>query len=161
MFRGDLEVAADMVLGEVLEIFGVSPGEVHPHAAGDEHPLHALDFPSLPHHLLDRAMIGAEQFADGRMDAGEPAAPGLDFRSGASHLIHVGRRAADVGDGSLETGLRGEQLDLADDRVFGAALDDPALVGRDRAEGTAAETAAHDLHARLHDLEGRDPGRTI
>ena len=54
-------------------------------------------------HQLDQgAMVGAQQLADRRMDAAQPAAFGFDLGPAAAHLIHVGRRAADVADHALE-----------------------------------------------------------
>ena len=54
-----------------------------------------------------RAVIGAEQLADRRMDAGQPFAFRLDFGSRAAHLIHVGGGAADVADDALELRVGG------------------------------------------------------
>ena len=161
VLRRHLQMAADVVLGEFLKVFGVAAGEIHPHATGDEHPLHALHAPCLPHQFLEGAVVGAEQFADRRMHAREPAALGLDVRPGASHLIHVGRRPADVRHRALEARLGGKQLDLGDDRVLRAALDDPSFMGRDRAEGAAAEAASHDLHAVFYHLKRGNPSVAV
>jgi hypothetical protein len=40
--------------------------------------------------------------------------------------------------------------------MLGAALDDPPLVFGDRAEGAAAEAAAHDVDRKADHLEGRN-----
>ncbi len=74
----------------------------------------------------------------------------------AAHLVHVGRRAADVADDALELGIGGHLADFAEHRLRAAALDDAAFVGRDRAERAAAEAAAHDLHRVFHHFIGRD-----
>ena len=47
-------------------------------------------------------------------------------------------------------------LDLAQDRRLGPVLDHPPLVLGDRAEGAAAEAAAHDRHREADHLVGRD-----
>ena len=101
----------------------------------------------------ERAVIGAQQLADRRMHAAQPAALGFDLGPRAAHLVHVGRRAADVADHALEIGVGRHLPDFAQDRLLAAALDDPAFVGRDRAERAAAEAAAHDLHRILHHLD--------
>ena len=102
-------------------------------------------------------MVGAEQFADRRMDARQAFALRLDFGPAATHLVHVGRRAADVADRSLEFGILTELLDfLGEDRLLRPRLDDPTLMSRDRAEGAAAEAAAHDRNGVLDHLERGD-----
>ena len=54
------------------------------------------------HQLDQRAVVGAEQLADRRMDAREPLALRLDLGPRAAHLVHVRRRPADVADDALE-----------------------------------------------------------
>ena len=90
------------------------------------------------------------------MHAREPLALRLDFGPGAAHLIHVGRRAADVADDALEFRVGGHLADFFEDRLLRPRLHDPALVGRDRAKRAAAEAAAHDRHRILDHLVGRD-----
>src|SRR6185312_16965202 len=51
-------------------------------------------------------------------------------------------------------GVIANLLDLADHGILGAALDDPALVLGDGAEGAAAETAALDGHGEANHLVG-------
>src|SRR5690606_16091116 len=69
--------------------------------------------------------------------------------------IHIGGRAAEVGDGAGETWhLVADAFDLAQDGFFGAALDDAAFVLGDGAERAAAEAAAHDVHRGLDHLVG-------
>ena len=79
--------------------------------------------------------------------------PGVDARQApagalgalvlAAHLVHVGGRAADVGDGPAEALHARERAHLAQDAVGAAALDDAPLVLGDAAERAAAEAAAH------------------
>ena len=157
MLGGDLEMAPDMVGGEFLKVGGIPSGEIHPDTGGDEHPLHPRHVAGLAHQGAEGAVVSAEEFADGGMDAREPAALRLHLRTRTAHLVHVRGRPADVGDRPLEAGLLREEADLGEDRLLRAALDDPSLVGRDRAERAAAETAAHDLDAVLDDFERRDP----
>ena len=161
MLRGHLEMPADMVGSELLEVGRITLGEVHPHPRGDEHPFHPRDFAGLTHQGAEGPVVGAEELADGGVDAGEPPALRLDLRPRAAHLVHVRGRAADVGDRPLETGLGGEEADLGKDRLLRTALDDAPFVRRDRAERAAAETATHDLNAVLDHLEGRDPRSAV
>ena len=50
-------------------------------------------------------MVGPQQLADLGMDARQPLALRLDLGPRARHLVHVGRRAADVGDDARELGV--------------------------------------------------------
>ena len=74
----------------------------------------------------------------------------------AAHLVHVRRRAADVADDARELRIGGQLAHFLQHRFLRARLDDPALVGGDRAEGAAAEAAAHDRHRVLDHLVGGD-----
>ncbi len=61
--------------------------------------------------------------------------------------VHVRRGTAQVGNNSGESlHVVADGLDLADDGIFGAALDDSAFMFGDRTEGAAAETAALNGH---------------
>ncbi len=75
----------------------------------------------------------------------------------AGQPVHVRGRAAEVGNGAGEAlGLVADFLDLAQDRRLGTALDDAALVLGDRAEGAAAEAAAHDVDRETDHFPGRN-----
>ena len=50
------------------------------------------------HQIDERAVVGDQVLADARVHAGEPAARALDLLVLAAHLVHVGGRAAEVGD---------------------------------------------------------------
>ena len=91
------------------------------------------------------------------MKATQPAAAAADLGPRAVHLVHVGRRPAEVADHAGEPRVRGHPADLLEHRLPAAALNDPALVGRERAERAAAETAADNLDRVLHHFVGRNP----
>jgi hypothetical protein len=59
--------------------------------------------------LDQRAVVGVQVLADAGVDAAGLAAGGLDLRALAAQAVHVGRGAAQVGDGA------GEALDLVAD----------------------------------------------
>jgi hypothetical protein len=63
--------------------------------------------------------------ADIRIDAGQAAAGLLGARRLAAQHIHVGRRAAKIGDNAGKAGNRvANRFDFIDDRIFGTALND-------------------------------------
>ena len=159
----DLQIAADVMGDELLDVFRALDREIVAHAGGDHHLLDARR----PRAPCGRARIssswrGVQVRADAGKDAGRPPARRLDLRVLAGHAIHVGGRPADVGDDAGEARrLVADGLDLAQDRAFRAVLDDAALVLGDRAEGAAAEAAAHDRHRELDHVPGGDLGLAI
>ena len=154
---GDFEMAADVMVGQLAHVVGIATGEVHADARGDEDFFDAREFARFFHQVDERSVIGAEQFADGGMDATEAAADGFDLGARAFHFVHVGGGTADVADDAGEVGLGfTHPLDFGEDGFLAAALDDAAFVGGDAAKGTAAEAAAHDLHRMLDDFVGGD-----
>src|SRR6185312_16570973 len=146
VFRCDFQIAADMVLSQLLDVGRALDREVVAQARGDMHALHAGDRTRLAIEIDQRTVIGAEIFADVGEDAGRPPTYRLDLLVLAGEPIHVRRRSAEIRDGPGEARhLVADLLDLAQDRVLRAALDDASLMLGDRAEGAAAETAAHDV----------------
>ena len=101
-------------------------------------------------------MVGVEVGANGGMDAGRPLAALAKAAVAAGHAVHVGRRAAEVGKVALEVGHLCDLLHLLQHALGRTAHDEFPLVGRDGAEGTAAEAAAVDVHGELDHLVGRD-----
>ncbi len=65
-------------------------------------------------------MIGSQQFTDRRVHARLSAAYGFDLQLDALHLVHVGRRSADVADDALEIGIGRHVIDLPQDRILTA-----------------------------------------
>ena len=102
-------------------------------------------------------MVGAEVVADAGYTQDRRRQRFLDRLVLAGQAVHVGGRAAQVGDDAGEARrLVADFLDLAQDRRLRAALDDAAFVLGDRAEGAAAEAAAHDVDREADHLPGRD-----
>jgi hypothetical protein len=86
----------------------------------------------------------------------------FDFLVLAGQAVHIRGRAAEVGNDAGEAlGLVADVLDLAQDRRLGTALDDAAFVLGDRAEGAAAEAAAHDVDREADHFPRRDIGIAV
>src|SRR6185437_14864572 len=137
--RGDLEVAARMMLGQLLHVLRRLHGEVVAHAGGDEHLADPRKLAHLAVEMDQGRVIGVEIGTDPRIDARRPAAGALDLPAAAGEPIHVGRGAAEVGDDTGETRHPvPDRLDLLEDGALGAALDHTPLVLRDGAEGATA-----------------------
>ena len=153
MFGSDLQQAARVMPSDLADIFGALHRQVHADARGHQRLLHARLQPRGFEQPQERSVIGRQERADFRAKAACPPAFFPCFRPRTVHLIHIGRRAAEVADRAGEVGLLGHAANLCENRGLATALDDAALVDGDRAKRAAAETAAHDLDRVLHDLE--------
>src|SRR5262249_51917324 len=98
------------------------------------------------------AMIGAEELADGRVNTRLTLALRFHLGPRAAHLVHVGRRTADVADDAGKLWVGSHFADFLEHGFLRTRLNDSALVSSDRAKGAAAETAAHDSHRILDHL---------
>ena len=139
-----------MVGDEFLHVLRRAHREVVAQARADGDALDARHRARLAVELDQRGVVGVQVLADPRIHARQPPAVLLDRLALARHAVHVGGGSAEVGDVALEVGrLVADLLDLVNDRFVRTALDDAALVLGDRAEGAAAEAAAHDVDREL------------
>ena len=162
VFRGDLEITADVVGDQFAHVGRIADGQVVAHPGRDQDFLDARLFPRLAVQLDQRRMIGVHVDANVRVDAGQLATVLLDVARLAGQPVHVGGRPAEVGNDSGEARcLVANLLDLAQDRGFRTGLNDAAFVFGDRAEGATAEAAAHDVDREANHFPGRDAGVAI
>ena len=157
MLRGDLQVAADVVGHQLLDVLRRLDRKVVTQAGSDQDLLHTRQGASAAIQLDQRRVIGVQVRADAREHARRLAARGFDFRALAGDAVHVRGRAAEVGNHPGKARhLVADLFDLANDRLFGTVLDDPPFVLGDGAERTAAEATAHDVHRETDHVVGRD-----
>ena len=158
----NLEVAAHVVRHQFFDVLGAFDRQVVAHTRADEDFLDALERSGAAVHLDQRRVVGVEVRADARVNAGGLAAGRFNLSRLAADAVHVGGRAAQVGNRAGKTLDRvANRFDFADHRVFRAALDDAAFVLGDRAERAATKAAAHDVHAKADHLPGRDLGGVV
>jgi len=109
-----------------------------------------------------RHLVGIKIVTDAGIYAGQ--APAARFNLGvlAVQAPHVGSGSTEVRDHPGEAWrMVADILDLAQDALFGTVLDDASFVFRDRAEGTSAKAAAHDIDRETDHLVGGNSGITI
>ena len=70
----------------------------------------------------------------------------------SAHLIHIGRRAAQVGKIAFEVGHLDDLLHFAQNAFLRSAHDELSLMGRDGAEGAAAKTSTMEIDRELNHL---------
>ena len=98
-----------------------------------------------------RVEVGTDLWIDARRSLAVLAR----FLVASAHAIHVGRRTAEIRDIAFKTVHGNDLTGFAEDALLGTAGDELALMGRDGAEGAAAETAAMEIDRELDHLVGR------
>ncbi|ACY33104.1 hypothetical protein CtCNB1_2358 [Comamonas thiooxydans] len=158
----DLEIAAHMVLDQLLDVLWRLHRQVVAQAGTDQNLLDAGQLARAAVDLDQRTVVGVQVLADAGEDTAGLATGRFDLRALAAQAVHIGRGPAQVGDRAGKAlDLVADLFELLDDGVFGTALDDAALVLGDGAEGAAAETAAHDVHRGANHLPGRNLGGAL
>ena len=93
--------------------------------------------------------------ADFRREATGACALLATARVAATHVVHVGARAAQIGDGAGESVHLRNQIDFAQDAFAATARNELALVRVDGAKTATAKTAAVRVDAELDHVERR------
>ena len=166
MFGGYLQATRHMAGDEFSGVFlGGTVGclilaaiqqEVVAHTTADEAALDARQGIDGMVDVEQLAVVGVEVRTDLRLDATGSAAFLTGVLVAPRHTVHIGRGSTEVGEIALEVGHLHHLLHLAQDALLRAAGDELTLMGRDGAEGTAAETAAMDVDAVLDHVVGGD-----
>ena len=161
VFGGDLEVAADEVLGQEPDVVLALQGQIVPDAGGDEDVRFFLLCVSPLEDAIqhgDDGVVG-RQFRTRRRKQAAHAFTG--WGGGTGHAVHVGGRAADVLDGAAELRMLRDAVQFVNDRFRRAGCDLLALVEVDGAKTAPAETAAMRGDAELHGLERGDAAEGV
>ena len=156
VFRRRLQMTADVMRRQFFDELRRQVREVGSDSGRDVNALDAVGFARFLHQRTNRGMIGVEVRAKGRAKAGRADATFAKFAVFPGHSAHIRRRRAQVGDDEIAPGFLGERPDFLQNRRFAPVLDKFALVRRDRAEGTAAETTAMALNRRANDVDRRN-----
>ena len=145
--RRNLQIAAHVVLGQLLHVLGAFDGEVIAHTRSHQHLLDAGQLARLAVKLDERAVVRVQVRADAREHARRLAASRLNLARLAGDAVHVGRGATEVRDNTREARHRIANLpNLLQHRLLGTVLNDAAFVFCDGAEGTATKAATLDGH---------------
>ena len=159
MLGGHLQPSADVVADELTGVLLSGPvallvaaaveQQVVAHTAAYEALLDAGQAVNSMVEVEQLAMVGVEVGADAGVDAAGAAALLTEADVSPVHAVHVGRGASEVGEVALEVGHGYDLPHLFKYALLGAARDELALMGRDGAEGTAAEASSVDVDGVL------------
>lgn len=164
VFRCYLQAAADMARDEFANVvvcglvgsfvFAPVQQQVVSDAAADEALLDARQAVDSPVYLEQPAVVSVKVGAYLRVNAAGAAALRAKALVAALHAVHVGRRAAEVAQIALKVWQLADFPDLPDYAFLGTAADELSLMGRDGAEGTAAEASAVNVDRVLNHVVG-------
>ena len=79
MLGRDFQQPADVMLGQLAHVRRIAPRQIHANARGHQHLAHARLLARPLHQLDERAVIGAQQLANRRVHAAQPAAACFDL----------------------------------------------------------------------------------
>ena len=156
VFRRSFKMTADVISRQLADELRREVRQVGSDSGRDQDALDAFGFARFFHQRTDRGMIGFQVRAKGRAEAGGTDAAFAKLAVFPGHSAHIRRRRAEVGDDEIAPGFLGERSNFLQNRRFAPVLDKFALVRRDCAERTAAETAAMALNRRANDVDRRN-----
>ena len=147
---------AGVIRGGLVQrlVFPVVEQKVVAHATSD---VCMFDSRHLSHSTIDVeqwAVVTTQVGANLRVDARWASALVAGFLVFAFHAIHICRRSSEVREVSPEIGQVCDSLYFAKYAFLGAADDELALMCRDGAEGTSAETTAMHVHGEAYHVVG-------
>ena len=165
MFRGHLQAPAHMVVDEFAGIFFVVANQflvigflqqhVVTHAASNEQVLHLRVVAHFAVKFQKLVMVRVHVVADFRREATGACALLTTARVAATHVVHVGTRAAQIGDGAGKAVHFRNQIHFAQNAFATTARNELALVCVDGAKTATAKTAAVRVDAKLNHVERR------
>ena len=156
VFRRRFKMTADVMRRQLADELRRKVRQVGSDSGRDVNAFDAFGFARFFHQRTNRGMVGVEVRAKGRAEAGRTDATFAKRAVFPGHSAHIRRRSAQVGDDEIAPGFLGERSDFLQNRRFAPVLNKFALVRRDRAERTAAETAAVALNRRANDVDRRN-----
>ena len=163
VFGRNLQMAADEMFRQQIQIVVIFQGQVVANAGGDKAVNLSRARLALPQHGLHQSehprIVGLEMRTQRRKQA---TAPPARLALAAGHAVHVGRRPAQIADRSGKLRMLGQTPGLIQNRILRTGDDLLSLVETDRAEMAAAKAAAMGGDAELHGLRstGSLAGRT-
>ena len=107
-------------------------------------------------------MVGGEVTANTRKHTTGFATSGFNFWAFTSQAVHVGCRAAQIGNNACEAfDLVANVFDFSKHRRFTSALNDATFMLGDGAKGTPTKTAPHDVDGKANHFPSRNFGSAI
>ena len=165
MFRGHLQAPAHMIVNQFAGVFFVVADQffvvcllqqhVITHAASDKQVLHLRVVAHFAVKFQKLLVMRVHVVADFRREATGACALLATARVLAAHVVHIGTRAAQIGDGAGESVHLRNQIDFAQNAFAATARDEFALVRVDGAKTATAKTAAVRVDAELDHVERR------
>src|SRR5699024_8780992 len=146
MFRGNLQITADVMGRQLFDIARIFHGDVITYARGNQDLFNAFQIASAAIEVDRRFVVSVHMRTNIRVNAGQTTAGLFSAWRFAAQHIHVGSWPTEIGNYARKTwnGVA-DRFDLINDRIFGTALNNAPFVLGDRTERAAAKAAAHNV----------------
>ena len=127
--------------------------EVASDSTADIEVLHAFDGSGLAIEVDQWLMVALQIATTGGMDAAIACATAAQLLVATVHAVHIGRRATQVGQHSIEPFGRGHHSHLVEDGLLASRHHLLALMGGDGTERAASKAASMDIDGVLDHLK--------
>ncbi|CAM6410037.1 hypothetical protein ESCOCK373M_12180 [Escherichia coli] len=162
MFRGNLQITADVMGRQLFDIARIFYGDVITHTRGDEDLFNAFQITRTAIEIDGRFMVSVHVRTNIRINARQTTAGLLSAWRFAAQHIHVGSRPTEIGNHARKTwNSVADRFDLINNRIFGTALNNAPFVLGNRTERAAAKAATHNVDRETNHFVSRNSGITV
>ena len=162
MFRGNLQITADVMGRQLFDIARIFYGDVITYAGSDQDLFNAFQIARTAIEVDRRFVVSVHMRTNIRINARQTTAGLLSAWRFAAQHIHVGSWPTEIGNHARKTwnGVA-DRFDLIDDRIFRTALNNAPFVLGDRTERAAAKAATHNVDRETDHFVSRNTGIAI
>ena len=162
MFRGNLQITANVMGRQLFDIARIFYGDVITHTRGNQDLFNAFQIARTAIEVDRRFMVSVHVRTNIRINARQTTAGLLSAWRFAAQHIHVGSRPTEIGNHARKTwNSVADRFDLINNRIFGTALNNAPFVLGNRTERAAAKAATHNVDRETNHFVSRNSGITV
>ena len=162
MFRGNLQITADVMGRQLFDIARIFYGDVITHTRGNQDLFNAFQIARTAIEVDRRFVVSVHMRTNIRINARQTTAGLLSAWRFATQHIHVGSRPTEIGNHARKTwNSVADRFDLINNRIFGTALNNAPFVLGNRTERAAAKAATHNVDRETNHFVSRNSGITV
>ncbi len=162
MFRGNLQITANVMGRQLFDIARIFYSDVITHTRGNQDLFNAFQITRTAIEIDGRFMISVHVRTNIRINARQTTAGLLSAWRFAAQHIHVGSRPTEIGNHARKTwNSVADRFDLINNRIFGTALNNAPFVLGNRTERAAAKAATHNVDRETNHFVSRNSGITV
>ena len=162
MFRGNLQITANVMGRQLFDIARIFYGDVITHTRGNQDLFNAFQIARTAIEVNRRFVVSVHMRTNIRINARQTTAGLLSAWRFATQHIHVGSRPTEIGNHARKTwNSVADRFDLINNRIFGTALNNAPFVLGNRTERAAAKAATHNVDRETNHFVSRNSGITV